>query len=141
VDLADQRFRHRVLGLAGGRGVRVVGVIAIPLRTGNGLNGREHWRARSRRVKAERETVAWGLKKVQAPLPPCCVVLTRLGPSRGLDDDNLAGSLKAVRDQVADWLGIDDRHSDLVRYRYAQRRAKDWAVTIEFREEACEQQS
>jgi hypothetical protein len=36
------------------------------------------------------------------------VTITRIAPCE-LDDDNLAGSAKAVRDGVADWLGVDDR--------------------------------
>lgn len=38
---------------------------------------------------------------------PLVVVVTRIGP-RALDDDNLAGSIKHVRDGIADWLGRDD---------------------------------
>jgi hypothetical protein len=55
--------------------------------------------------------------------------LTRVAPSNGLDDDNLAGSLKGVRDQVAQWLGVDDKRSDVVRYVYAQYRGP-WAVQV-----------
>jgi hypothetical protein len=50
-----------------------------------------------------------------------------------MDDDNLPGSMKAVRDQIAEWLGVDDRHSNQVRYVYAQKRGP-WSVTIEFGE-------
>lgn len=113
-------------------------MIAIPLRTGNGLNAREHWRQRDRRVRAEREALAWGLLLAQRPdratwRPPipCSVRITRVAPSNGLDDDNLAGSLKSVRDQIAEWMGVDDKRSDLVRYVYAQRRGP-WAVEIEW---------
>jgi hypothetical protein len=34
-------------------------------------------------------------------------------------------------DEVAAWLGVDDRHSAQVRYRYAQQRGP-WSVRIEF---------
>ena len=105
--------------------------IAIPLRTSNGLNGREHHMARARRVKAEREAVHWMLHGRTKPALPCQVTLTRIAPSSGLDDDNLAGSLKAVRDQVALWLGVDDRDSQTVRYAYAQARGP-WGVEIAF---------
>jgi hypothetical protein len=103
----------------------------IPLRTGRGLNGREHHMARARRVKAERQTTAWALVGKTAPPPPCTVLLTRVGPTNGLDDDNLAGSLKGVRDQVAVWLGVDD-HDPRVQWRYAQRRDNaGWTVLVE----------
>jgi hypothetical protein len=48
------------------------------------------------------------------------VTLTRLAPSRGLDDDNLAASLKAVRDGVADALGLAEDRDPRVTWRYAQ---------------------
>lgn len=111
-------------------------MIEVPIRTVPGLNAREHWRPRARRVKAERQAVAWVLKTQQRPTLPCSVLLTRCGPSNGLDDDNLAGSMKAVRDEIASWLGVDDRKRDIVRYRYAQRRAAKWSVCVEFGEPA-----
>lgn len=107
--------------------------IVVPIRTVSGLNVREHWRARSRRVKKEREAVAWMLgSRCVKPALPLVVTLTRLGPSNGLDSDNLAASCKAIRDQIAMWLGVDDRKAEVVRYRYAQERAKDWGVRIEW---------
>lgn len=108
-------------------------IIDIPLRTSSGLNAREHWRARTARVRKEREAVAWMLKTATRPTLPCSVLLTRVAPSSGLDDDNLAGSLKSVRDEVARWLGVDDRDRMTVRYRYAQTRGP-WGVRIEFGE-------
>lgn len=106
-------------------------MIRVEIRTVPGLNAREHWRARARRVKAERKAVGWVLGGKPKPVTPCAVLLTRVAPSAGVDDDNLAGALKAVRDQVAEWLGVDDKRRDLVRYVYAQRRGP-WAVEIEF---------
>ena len=35
------------------------------------------------------------------------VLLVRMSP-RKLDDDNLRGAMKAVRDAIAAWVGIDD---------------------------------
>lgn len=106
-------------------------MIVIPLRTVSGLNVREHWRARARRVKAERDATARLLRPVEKPQLPCAVTLTRVAPSAGLDDDNLPGSLKGCRDQIAAWIGVDDRKREIVRYRYAQRRGA-WAVEVEF---------
>ena len=114
----------------GAAAVHPGGAVSIPIRTGTGLNEREHWRARARRVKSERQATALFLRG-NRPALPCTVLLTRVGPSNGLDDDNLRGSLKAVRDQVAQWLGVDDR-SPLVAWTYAQRRAKEWGVEVNF---------
>jgi hypothetical protein len=105
--------------------------IVVPIRTVPGLNAREHWRARAGRVKKERHATAWCLRGVARPAVPCSVILTRLAPSAGIDDDNLVGALKGVRDEIAAWLGVDDRRRDQVRYRYAQARG-EWGVRIEF---------
>lgn len=106
-------------------------MVLIPgLRT-QGPNAREHWAARAKRVRSEREAAAYILGPREKPALPCSVILTRMAPSIGLDDDNLVGSLKGVRDQVADWLGVNDRDRMRVRYVYRQIRAP-WGVGIEF---------
>ncbi len=105
--------------------------ITIPLRTVSALNAREHWSARARRVKAERSATAWILLACKMPALPCTVTMTRIGPTVGLDDDNLTSSMKGVRDQIAEWLGIDDR-DPRVTWRCLQRRGKDWWVEVEF---------
>lgn len=105
-------------------------MIVVPLRT-LGSNAREKWQARHRRVKRERDAVSWMLKTATRPSIPCTVLLTRVAPSGGLDDDNLRAALKGARDEVADWLGINDRYSAQVRYLYAQLRGP-WAVRIGF---------
>lgn len=111
--------------------------VQFPMRTERGQNAREHWRDRHRRVKDEKWSTHWSLRGAfghRCPWPlPLVVTLTRGAPSMGLDDDNLVGSLKAIRDAVADWLEVDDARRDLVRYRYSQERAKrEWFVRIEF---------
>jgi len=62
---------------------------------------------------------------------PATVVLTRVAP-RKLDGDNLQSGFKAVRDGVADWLGVDDGNG-LIDWQYAQRSGKagEYAVEIE----------
>jgi len=109
-------------------------IVINGMRLGRGMNAREHWRVRARRVKAEREQVDWVLisRGIMKPLLPAIVTITRVAPSSGLDDDNLAGACKAVRDQIAQWIGVDDRHRDVVTYAYAQRRGP-WAVEIDFK--------
>lgn len=102
--------------------------ISMPLRLGNGLNDRGHWRSKARRVKCEREAVAWALILKTRLAPPLVVTITRIAPSVGLDSDNLAGSCKGCRDEIAHWLGIDDA-DERVHYRYAQRRGP-WGVEI-----------
>jgi hypothetical protein len=105
-------------------------VVAL-MRTVPGMNTREHFRVRIKRVKAEKAVVLWELHQRPHPPLPCTVLLTRVAPSNGLDDDNLAGALKSVRDAVADWLGVDDARRETVRYRYSQTRGP-WGVRIQF---------
>lgn len=104
----------------------------IELRTGRGLNERLHWAQRAKKVKHERHTTAWWIKvaKVQRPELPVTVTLTRLTSSAlGLDDDNLRGSLKAVRDELASWLGVDDR-DPRVTWRYEQKLRAGFGVEV-----------
>jgi hypothetical protein len=103
--------------------------LTLPLRTVSGMNAREHPMARHRRVKKERAAVAWLLNGKPVPPLPVVVTMTRLAPSSGLDDDNLASAMKPVRDEIARWLGVDDR-SPQVRWMPAQRREKAWGVEI-----------
>jgi hypothetical protein len=103
--------------------------VTIPLRTGRGQNEREHHMVRHRRVKAERAAVSWVLAPRKRPELPVVVTLVRVGPTQGLDGDNLQGSLKGCRDQVAEWLGLDDRDPRIT-WRYDQRREKQWGVQI-----------
>ena len=103
--------------------------VTVPMKTA-GSNAREHHMARHRRVKHERHNVGWLLQGKAQP-PPCTVTLVRLGPNtKPLDGDNLQAALKAARDEVAKWLGVDDG-SALVTWKYDQRRQKDWAVEID----------
>jgi hypothetical protein len=71
------------------------------------------------------------LASTPKPALPCTIKITRIAP-RALDDDNLAGSQKHVRDGIADWLGVNDR-DPRVKYEYAQRKGKkqEYAVQIE----------
>ena len=46
------------------------------------------------------------------------VTMVRLSPGV-LDDDNLRGAFKAIRDEIAAWIGYDDR-DDRIRWQYAQ---------------------
>lgn len=101
--------------------------VTLPVGTVSEANGRDHWRVKARRTKRHRMTA-------RAMCPdaglPCTVRLVRLS-TRTLDDDNLRGALKAIRDGVADRLGVDDR-DPRVRWEYDQERGTPvGAVRIE----------
>lgn len=115
--------------------------LIMPLKTINPLNCREHHMARARRVKRERRRVdaallagpGWRVqhhlrRQLQAGAK---LVVTLERRSRGLLDsgDNLPASMKGVRDQIAEWLGVDDR-DPRVGWAYDQARASGFAVHI-----------
>lgn len=98
---------------------------AIPVRATFTLNSREHWASRARKRKAERTAVALAMRVRRARFDVdagVVVTLTRVGP-RKLDDDNVQGALKAIRDEVAKQLGVDDG-DQRVTWRYAQERGE-----------------
>lgn len=106
--------------------------VIVPVRAVSVANVRENWRKRAARAKQHRWAAGMAMLQIKPkPQVPCVVLLTRIAP-RELDDDNLRGALKAVRDGVADWLGIDDRDKR-VRWDYAQARGKvkEYAVVVE----------
>lgn len=99
------------------------------LRLVNGANEREHWRPRAARVTREREIIARALASITPPAGPWRVTILRDG--RGtMDTDGLAIAAKAVRDEVASWLEVDDAPDAPVTWGYVQRRAKGYAVTV-----------
>lgn len=82
-------------------------------------------RARIARKNAVKATVraALGLVPTFGWRFPVRVDLHRAG-KRLLDDDNLAFAFKAVRDVVAEFVGIDDGNTKLVRWGYSQERVR-----------------
>ena len=71
-------------------------------------NSRCHWARKAKVVKHQRRAVAAALKGQMSPPRYATVTITRVGPVR-MDDDNVTASTKGVRDEVAAWLGYDDR--------------------------------
>ena len=90
----------------------------VPVKTVSESNHREHWRSRADRAKAQRsgalERALSAVGGLELSLP-VVVRLTRYGV-KTLDDDNLAGALKGVRDGIAEWLGVDDGDRSRVQY-------------------------
>lgn len=115
-------------------------VVTLPIKAESVANLAEHWRKKHARAQLHR-TTAWAeLRRVSQPkviLGPIEVTLTRIAP-RSLDSDNLASSLKATRDGIADWLGIDDKDTPRLKWSYGQEKGapKTYAVRVEIRETA-----
>jgi hypothetical protein len=99
--------------------------IELPLRLVSVANVREHWAAKAKRAKAHRNA-AIAVPRVDLPV---LVTITRLGP-RTLDDDNLAGSAKALRDGIAARLNVDDGDTARIRFQYRQEKSKGYAVRV-----------
>ena len=102
----------------------------LPIKTVTGLNAREHHMTRARRVKAERAATAWVVK----PFPtPCIVRLIRMSVAT-VDDDNLPGACKAIRDEIAKLCGCGDSPRDPITWVYAQEKCKrgQFGVRVEF---------
>lgn len=89
----------------------------VPIRTGQGLNARLHWASKARKVKHERDAVAYRWPRIDLA-PVITITLTRFSPGE-MDGDNLQGSLKGIRDGVAAKLRLDDA-CRLVEWKYAQ---------------------
>jgi hypothetical protein len=109
--------------------------VEIDMKIVSVANMRLHWAAKARLTKSQRQKTKNALAAVAqsfgVEVLPVTVVLTRIAP-RQLDGDNLQSGFKAVRDGVADWLGVDDG-SSLVDWQYCQRSGgpKVYKVEIE----------
>lgn len=116
----------------------------LPIYARSEPNTRGHWSARHKRAAEQRAATGlmlnlarWAITETLNADPAkqsrLTVTLTRVRPikpkARALDTDNLAASLKAVRDGVADAIGLDDGSPRLV-WRYAQATAADYAVRV-----------
>jgi hypothetical protein len=114
-----------------------------PLQTWSLTNQRDaHWRDRHRRAKDERamtrlviNALGLGTPNLQPPFAAFAVTLTRLGGQK-LDDDNLRGALKSVRDEVADWLRVCDGDEAAAAWSYDQKPGGLWGVAVEVRPKA-----
>lgn len=99
----------------------------IPLRLESLLNMRLGFRKKAKLVK---ELRAWGVVVPLGMPVPCTVLLTRIAP-RKLDDDNLQGAFKPLRDGIADRLRVNDGGAQ-VSWLYSQEsgRPREYAVRI-----------
>ena len=117
--------------------------LLLAIRTESEANLHEHRMKKAARVKLQRSIIKNRIGQVRKDFSlwdlsrSYIVTLTRIAP-RPLDDDNLARSLKAIRDGVADALGTDDSTKSKLKWRYAQEKGppKQYAVRIQIEIEA-----
>ena len=111
--------------------------ITLALRTKSEANLRENWHVKAKRVRMQRQVTCIMVRQYRKdwrdnlPGTTYVLTLTRIAP-RPLDSDNLARSLKAIRDGIADALKIDDGSKRLT-WNYGQEKGlpKKYAVRIE----------
>lgn len=103
----------------------MIAVFDFPLRTVPGVNLREHWAVKAKRVARERAIAALAFRAMIADLAGIgradVVTFTRIAP-RLVDSDNLQNAFKATRDELAAFLGVSDAPRGGVDWRYAQER-------------------
>lgn len=100
--------------------------VELPLCIESVSNKREHWGQRAKRTKLHRFAA---IAVPQHPLP-CVVTLIRVAP-RKLDGDNLQSGFKALRDGIADRLGVADNDPRVVwKYDQVRGRAKEYATRV-----------
>jgi len=81
----------------------------MPLKTVSELNCSEHWSIKAKRHRSQQKVVRLFYARYASSMaPPCSVRLTRLA-TRLLDDDNLVGALKWIRDEISECLIPDNR--------------------------------
>lgn len=90
----------------------------LPFHLVPSANAREHWSITARRTREQRGVTRMRLGMIPGRLP-CVVTLTRIGP-KALDGDNLRNACKAVRDGVADALGVKSDADPRITWQYAQ---------------------
>jgi hypothetical protein len=103
------------------------------IKTVSEANRRDKWDA-IRRAKMQREAAYLFFTasfRANPPTPPVVVTMKRFGVgTRLLDDDNLRRALKAVRDGIADALGVDDGSLSQVRWEYQQEKGKHYGIHV-----------
>lgn len=110
----------------------------IPVKTVSEANQRCHWAVRAKRAKNQKTMVflhmsplmEWGTRGALQCQKSIRIKLTRMG-GRKMDSDNLAGSMKAVRDGIARALEMDDGDERLT-WEYAQSKG-EMGVMVEIR--------
>jgi hypothetical protein len=78
--------------------------IDIPIKTVSESNSSEHWSKKAKRHRQQQFFVRLAMNEHLSEVKlPCEIKLIRLAP-RLLDDDNLRGCLKYVRDEISECL-------------------------------------
>ena len=113
--------------------------LTVPCRVVSEANQRIHWAVRNRR-KTDQWNSVYSAVVISGlgswfPLGSLAVTFTAIGP-RPLDDDNLAGAFKFIRDWLARFLGTDDGITGRATWHYRQEKGPPGVrIEIKNREE------
>lgn len=110
----------------------------IPLLVPSTLNLREHWAVRASRSKRHRMATFDCLLEARVSKrlrDPVVVRLERRSPRMLDEGDNLPASMKAVRDAIASWFGVNDRNP-IISWEYGQTSSKVSGVAVTIRQDA-----
>lgn len=108
--------------------------LTLPCRVISEANRRDHWTVKRRRAEIQTDALRRACERAGwlrvvvwdwRPPVPCVVTFTHVGPE--MDDDNLRSAFKALRDEVAKWLLVDDGDGR-VEWRYEQRTGEPGCV-------------
>jgi len=115
----------------------------LPVKTISEANRRYNWgkgrfyHLHRHRKQREAARLAMNVHRDRVPADrPLRITLVRVGPRR-LDDDNLAGAMKHVRDGIADSLEIDDGDETQAVWSVAQEQGVQGEYSVLVRIEAC----
>ncbi len=110
----------------------------IPVRIVSEANQREHWRTKAKRARMQRRgTDLYAFNNISRnnrddiQKHGAIIIFTRIA-FQLMDDDNLAGAFKAVRDGVCDALDMNDGPKSGLTFRYTQEQGppKTYAVRV-----------
>lgn len=120
----------------------------LPLKTVSEMNCFEHWTVKSKRHRQQQFFIRQLMARETSEVPlPCVIILTRCS-RQGLDDDNLVGAFKWIRDELSELLlphksktyvkdgkvlrlkGRADSDPS-IEWRYAQEKSKRTGIRIE----------
>ena len=115
----------------------MITTISIPLHTVSEMNIKEHWAKSHSRHKEQKKMIFLSLHCYEIPRTlPVTITMTRLS-SRFLDDDNLQGAFKYVRDAIAEHfipgLAVGRADDDKrITWKYSQRKDKKKYTQLDF---------
>jgi hypothetical protein len=101
----------------------------VPIKLVSEANTHDGLKAQLRRKAQVKRTMRQVLTLIPRVVAlPCTVTMVRFGPKE-LDSDNLDNAFKAVRDMIAEWVGVDDADKRYT-WQFHQKPGKAYKVRV-----------